>query len=195
METVGVVIGTYGDLETWKPLAERAQASVRAQSYSPIVGVWDHDSISLQHARNRGAHSANTDWLIFLDADDELDPNYVTEMLTIAYEYDIIQPSTLGVYEDGTEDDKPVLIPEKPLGVANYLVIGSMVRASKFWEVGGFRDLPALEDWDLFRRMFFAGGKIGKAPKAIYRVHVRPDSRNTNLALHGQVYQQIVSGQ
>jgi GT2 family glycosyltransferase len=139
--------------------------------------------------RNCAAAHSTADWLIFLDADDELDPEYIEWMLQGTT--DIRQPATLGVV-DGVEDDYPVVIPPKPnILTGNHLVIGSMVRRELFQSVGGFRPLPVLEDWDLWIRCFRAGATWGVCPKAIYRVHVRQGSRNTDLALHGAVYQQI----
>jgi GT2 family glycosyltransferase len=144
---------------------------------------------TVSQARNIGALHVGADWLIFLDADDELDPRYVEEML--AGEGDIRQPSTLGVI-NGVEDDYPVLIPPGPNFMAkNHLIIGCMVRRDLFIAAGGFRDLPVLEDWDLWIRLRLAGATVGQCPKAVYRVHVRPNSRNQDVGLHARVFQQI----
>lgn len=111
-----------------------------------------------------------------MDADDELDERYVENML--AGSGDIRQPSTLGVI-DGVEDDTPVLIPERPLRVSNFIVIGAFLRTSYFQRVGGFDDFAAFEDWDLWRRCVNAGAVIKPTPGAVYRVHVRSGSRNS----------------
>lgn len=153
----------------------RAGSSVVRQSVQPahlVVSV----GATLVEARNRPGLLATTEWLCFLDADDELDERYIEHML--AGEGDIRQPSTLGVV-DGVEDDYPVLIPPKPLAVANYIVIGAFVRAELFKRVGGFRDYEAFEDWDLWRRCWAAGATITAVPEAVYRVHVRSGSRNS----------------
>jgi glycosyltransferase involved in cell wall biosynthesis len=174
-ETVGVVIGTYGDMETWRPLAMRAWKSAAAQKPRPKDVTWQHD-YTLQRARNGGAEMLDTDWLIFLDADDELAPGYVKAML--AGEGDIRRPSTYGIYEDGTEEGSPSMIPKRDLDVSNYIVIGAMVRRELFLAHGGFRDYDHLEDWDLWRRLTRAGATVGDVPDAVYRIHVRPMSRN-----------------
>ena len=185
---VTVIIPTFGNLEKWSLLALRATDSVYAQTV-PAEPIRVH-GLTLAEARNNGASLATTEWLIFLDADDELDPTYVEYMLS--GEGDIRQPSTLGVV-DGKEDDFPVLIPPHPGGfmIGNHLIIGCMVRKSLFDAVGGFRDLPALEDWDLWIRMRLEGATVGACPDAIYRVHVNPNSRNQNTALHAQTYAAI----
>lgn len=171
---VTVIIPIFGDMDVWAPMAARAFKSVLAQTCRPKVVVSGGDT--LQEARNRSGLTATTEWLCFLDADDELDPNYIHHMLL--GDGDIRQPSTLGIVE-GVEDGEPVLIPPRRLTESNYVVIGAFVRTEIFCRVGGFDDFAAFEDWDLWRRCVGAGAVIGAAPEAIYRVHVRSDSRNS----------------
>ena len=189
MDDVTVVVGTYGDIEIWEPLARRAIESAQQQTVAPHRVIWSHRH-TLQEARNSAASNAETEWLIFLDADDELAPDYIEKSL--AGSGDIRRPSTLGIYEDGSEDAQPVLIQETDLRTSNCIVIGAMNRKSFFDEVGGFRNFPILEDWDLWRRMVASGAVVRDAPEAVYRVHVRPGSRNSDPQTHGNVYQQIV---
>ncbi len=174
MNDVTVIIPIFGDVERWGLLAQRALASALCQTV-PAVDVIVSVAETLQEARNRPAAAAETEWLCFLDADDELDPRYLEEML--AGTGDLRQPATLGVVE-GQEDPFPVVIPAKPLLDGNYIVIGALVRREIFESAGGFSELPAYEDWDLWIRCWLEGAVITTCPEAIYRVHVLPDSRN-----------------
>lgn len=183
--SVTVVIGTYGDLDDWGPLAYRAYRSVKHQTRPPEEIFWVHGP-TLHQARNAGAEQATSRWLIFLDADDTLDPHYIEAML--AAEGDIRYPSTLGVVE-GREDDYPVLAEPRNLKTGNFITIGAMVRWSDFMEVEGFDDYSCLEDWDLFLRIWLNGAEIQGVEDAIYRVTVRPGSRNEELDL--KTYQKI----
>lgn len=188
--TVDVCISYYGDKAIWEPLAKRAKASAVAQTVQPYTVFTTYfEEGPLSRARNVCAARSSADWLIFLDADDELDPGYVEAML--AGEGDLRWPSTLGVVE-GREDDYPVLLqPKQNLLWGNHMVIGSMVRRRIFEQVGGFRDLPCLEDWDCWIRCVIAGAQTAPCPEAIYRVHVQPNSRNKDETLHGLTYAQI----
>lgn len=178
LNDVTIIIPIFGNVDEWSSLAERAERSALAQTV-PADAVVVSVAETLQQARNEPALAAKTEWLCFLDADDELDGRYVEAML--AGTGDIRQPATLGVV-DGVEDDQAVLIPSRPLDVSNYVVIGAFVRTDLFRRVGGFDDWAAFEDWDLWRRCVNAGAEIGSAPPAIYRVHVRPHSRNSMMA-------------
>lgn len=174
-ETVSVVIATYGDVHVWASLAQRAARSALNQTYECEVLLQHEDTLA--EARNRGAGYATGDWLIFLDADDELDAFYVEAMLTGTK--GLRQPATLGIV-NGRADPEPVVI--KPRGKTlldgNHLVIGTMMPRADFLAVGGFRELWAWEDWDLFIRLWLRGLRDEPIPEAIYRVHVQQGSRN-----------------
>lgn len=184
-----IVIGVFGD-DYWMDLATKvALPSIHAQTVRPHAISISYHETSLSEARNFGAERAETEWLCFVDADDALDSRYIEHML--AAEGDIRRPSTIGFYEDGTEDSEPVLIPRANLKERNYIVIGSFVRREQFLKVGGFRNLPVLEDWDLWIRCVRDGATVTDVPEAIYRVGVHPDSRNQNTQLHHKVYNDI----
>lgn len=188
-ETVDVIVPTFGDPK-WRETALRAIYSAEAQTVRPHR-IWPVFDDTLAAARNYGGLHSQADWLIFLDADDELDPHYIEHML--AGEGDMRWPSTLGIV-DGVEDDEPVLLQLRPgeRGITrNHMVIGTMVRREQFLAVGGFRDLPILEDWDCWIRLQLAGAVPMPCPEAVYRIHVRKDSRNHNIDEHGYWYSQI----
>lgn len=191
MSEWSVVIGTFGT-SAWSDMAKlRAIPSAEQQTKNcEIIHV--HGD-TLAQARNEGVKRATGVNLVFLDADDELDPRYIEFMDKVMTDLSLVQPSTLGVV-DGKEDPYPVLITRKPLLEGNFLIIGSAVSKLMFQQVGGFRELSAWEDWDLWIRCWLEGATIDACPEAIYRVHVRPGSRN-DIPQHlaSRLYQQIRS--
>lgn len=186
---VTVIIPIYGDLDAWRTKALRAAWSATNQSVAP-ASVVVSEAATLATARNQAAADATTEWLVFLDADDELDGRYIEMML--AGTGHVRQPSTLGI-TDRVEDDAPVLIPPHPGGLltGNHIVIGAMIRRDLFDMVGGFRELPAAEDWDLWIRCYLTGARITTCPDAVYRVHVSAGSRNAASVATSEAYQAI----
>lgn len=163
--SVSVIVGTFGD-EDWKVKAERvALPSAHAQGCE-VVHV---HGMTLADARNEGADRATGDWLVFLDADDELRPGYA-DAVEAGYG-DLRQPET--DYGQG-----PSFLPLVDLNTGNYLVIGTAVRAELFCRAGCFLDEQMYEDWSLWLRCVRRGAEIGKAPGAIYVVHETGVGRN-----------------
>jgi hypothetical protein len=69
---------------------QRAIASVIAQDHpvDTIVVAVDHAKVGAAVTRNRGLMSVQTDWVLFLDDDDEFYPQHVRRMLEHAAETD-----------------------------------------------------------------------------------------------------------
>lgn len=175
---VTVIVGTYGGAE-WPRLAEaRAIPSVPRDVFSVHV-----HANTLHDARNEGALQATTEWLCFLDADDELEPGYFDTMSRATA--DLRAPAVR--YIRNGRPDKPRM-PQVAghthaceaacLPAGNWLVIGSLIRRELFMRVGGFRDFAWSEDWDLWLRCHLAGATFESVPGAVYRAHMRPRSRN-----------------
>lgn len=177
--SVSIVVGTFGDAK-WSVMADAvALPSAYNQTY-PATDIISVHADTLAQARNIGAERANGDWLVFLDADDTLDPRYLAAMSEwMADRPMLLQPSTLGVYPDGREDEAPVLIPARPLHSGNFMVIGTAIRRDQFLKVGGFKERPMYEDWCLWIRAWQDGALLQPVPDAIYRVGVNPTGRNS----------------
>lgn len=168
--TASIIIGTFGDVK-WARLAlDRALPSAEGQPAQILVSHGE----TLAEVRNRLASVANGDYLVFLDADDELSPGYVEAILRGSA--DLRSPAIQYIYPD--YEEKPKLLIPKNLRRGNYLPVGTAIRRELFMEVGGFRDLRAWEDWDLFVRLYLRGATIEQIPEAVYRAYWSPTGRN-----------------
>lgn len=187
-----VVIGTFG-ADEWRHLAETR--AVPSTGDLPTLHVHGQ---SLADARNKGLEMVETDWVVFLDADDELTPGYAAAMAE-GFE-DLRAPSVEYV---GTHRQRPY-VPRVAghrhecvgdcLTEGNWLVIGAAARTEIVRDVGGFRDWEVYEDWDLWLRCYLAGATVEAVPQAVYRAHVRPDSRNRapSMEIKNRVHHEIV---
>lgn len=175
-----IVIATYGEEDPWVALAlERAAPSTTDQgAYEVLVG---HDSDgTLASVRNELAAKAGGDWLMFLDADDSLAPGFIAAMkMGYAREREyrrepfLLAPATSFVVRGRKRVAH--FSREIPLRDGNPLIIGTLVPRSRFLEVGGFREWPIFEDWDLWAR---CDVPIVRVPDAVYLAHVSTTSRN-----------------
>ncbi|MEX5637405.1 glycosyltransferase [Parafrankia sp. FMc2] len=177
---VTVAIGTFG-LPCWSDLA-RSRAVPSAEALG--VPVVHHHADTLHDARNGALALVDTEWVIHLDADDELEAGYVDAMA--AGSADVRAPAVRYIHSR-TRASTPAVPTVAGHGHAceaacllagNWLVVGALVRTALVRQVGGWRDFAWSEDWDLWLRCHLAGASFEAIPAAVYRAHVRRDSRN-----------------
>lgn len=120
-------------------------------------------------ARNAGAAIAEGTYLVFLDADDYLLPDYLERVLLHAkmtgrYVYTDTQLEEAGEFTKVNES-REYLSSEAVRSQMH--PITALIPREWFNKVGGFKeDLPSWEDWDLFIRfaiMGFCGSRLGEA--------------------------------
>lgn len=149
MLTVTVVIPVGPGHER---LVKRAIASVDNQTYvANVVTVYDKHGKGPGWARNEGLRQVNTDYVVFLDADDWLEPHALESMIALAAEH----PDRY-VYSDWWRDGEIVETP--PTGYAwcggTWHPITALIPANWVREVDGFDEtLPGGEDTDFYLRL------------------------------------------
>lgn len=175
MEELTILICAYGDPE-WRDLAySRAFPSAAEQALTLVT--YEADA-TLAQVRNAAAREAETEWLCFLDADDELDHGYVDAMSRHTAADCLLAPAVKFV--DPSRETEPPHIPNygSDMRRVNTCVIGTLIRRRTFWEQGGFQEWPIFEDWDLFLGAHMCGVPIVYVPDAVYKAHVKPQGRN-----------------
>ena len=183
---VSVLIACYGD-EKWHRLAlRRAFPSTEQQGAHEVIVEYEPDG-TIASCRNQAVHQASGDLLVFLDADDELAPGYVSAISAAARHNHLLTPMVS--YVHGRKPQLPKFWPEIPLDQGNWLVIGTAVPRDLFLEVGGFEEnIHGFEDWSLFARCWKAGAEITKVPEAVYIAHVSGGSRNRKMGRRTCLY-------
>lgn len=186
-----IIVATYGT-ERWRELAdERAVPSAVREQPHELIRIHEPNG-RVATARNAGAAQATGDWLVFLDGDDELSPNYLGAMRQALEQEGTDGNQTLLLapavsYVRGRHRERPKFWPECSLQDGNWLVIGTAVPRELFLQVGGFDDRPdygAFEDYALWIKCWKAGGQPRKVPKAIYLAHITADSRHRGATRH-----------
>lgn len=196
---VSVLVCTYGD-RVW---SDRAQEAAKSAQDADETIVLHEDDATLAEVRNHAAAAAASDWLCFLDADDELAPGYLAAMHSTFERLQIGDVQT----ESGPRPSRnaqlaplcllvpaveyrhpswvriaggPPRIPDwdRLLIDLNCAVIGTLVRRDLFHVVGGFREWQMYEDWDIWLRCVRAGARLIPVPSAVYCACVSPASRN-----------------
>lgn len=148
-------------------------------------------------ARNAGAAAANGEHLVFLDADDVVDPGYLEAVRRALDRHDLVGArvdqhelnpgwrSSTRVIEQ--QKGLPVLASSRRPGLTWIYGATLALRRSAFEQLGGFdTSLPAAEDVDLCIRAHEAGLALGFAPEAV--VHCRLKGTLRGLVRQGRFY-------
>lgn len=163
--------------------------------------------MTVAQARNIGLSRVETEYVVFLDADDALHADYLKfepkddiTATSITYR-DRTSPIIPRVwtherrpfkYHDG--DCTAECLPD-----GNWVHVGAIIRTEAIRSVGGFKEWPVYEDWALFLELQQAGYSFGRHPESVYRASVRqtPGHRNQSLPLaeknkiHEQIYERL----
>jgi glycosyltransferase involved in cell wall biosynthesis len=181
MADVSIVVATFGD-PSYQEMAQRVAIPSAEVTGCPVIPV--HGD-TIHGARNAGLDQVETEWVIYLDADDELEPGYVPTMLAGTGDVRVpivryvtagqpepapVMPRVVGLRHRGHACTQACLVD------GNWIVIGAMARTQLLRDIGGWRDL-GWEDWDCWLRCHLAGAVITPRPDAVYRANVRSGSR------------------
>jgi glycosyltransferase involved in cell wall biosynthesis len=184
MSTFSIVIASYGNTKRWLTLGNsRALPTAERQGAHEVIRVHLPEG-RVATSRNQGGLQATGDYLVFLDADDELSNGYIDAMQAILDKHrpkgDLLLTPAVA-YSHGRRFREPMFHPQCDLRVGNWMVIGTAVPRSLFRRVGGFDDKSeygAFEDWAFWIKCWKAGALIIKVEEAIYRAYVSTRSRH-----------------
>lgn len=196
--TVAVCIPT---IPPRRHLLRRAVASVYAQTRQPecIITEIDNEGLGAGPTRNAAWQSADTDYVAFLDDDDEFLPQHLARCMTAAKatNADVVyswfelvgwpeatpeRPDALATMQNG-QLVHPLGVPFGPEQARHmrrhaFIPITAVVRRAALEKVGGCPtpgtpEWPKedCEDWGLWLRLLDAGAKFVHLPERTWRCH------------------------
>jgi glycosyltransferase involved in cell wall biosynthesis len=177
--TISAIIASHGD-PYWERLGRmRAFASTSGQDFDEVVVMYNRD-MTLAEARNAGAREASGEYLLFIDADDEIAPGFADAMRESISRLDpgkyLLTPAIR--YGAGRVFSTPRFWPEIDIRTGNWMVVGTLVPRSLFELAGGWDEYELYEDWAIWAKCMELGATPIKVPDAHYMVHVSANSRN-----------------
>ena len=162
-------------------LFRRALGSVHQQTVRPrqISIATDHDREGAAATRNRTVAQADTEWVAFLDDDDEFEPWHLERLLAhqAATGADLVYPWFTVV--DGVDPlgwEGRQFDPEE-LRRRNYIPVTVLVRRELVEAVGGFQNRSdgiagaTWEDWHLWLALLDHGATFSHLPSRTWRWH------------------------
>lgn len=169
--------------------AEMVAELVRQQ---PHIQLIHQENQGVSAARNQAAAHAQGKYYLFLDADDLILPDYLSEAVAILEKH----PQTKLVYPQAEFFGAVKGLWKLPhyenlrtLLEGNHIPVIAIHRAEDFHRLGGFdTSLHTHEDWDLWIRMLEQGGHAHCLPQILFRYRRRHDqsSLSNGLMKHEQ---------
>jgi hypothetical protein len=162
-----------------------------ARKFEPTVRVLTGPNRGVSAARNRGVAETTADWIIFLDADDLLEPGTVSQRLAVAKaaNADVVISDWLDICDDGSGHlntgarrsiDWPALEADAELATALHVwatTAAVLYRRSLVERIGGFRpDLPIIQDARFLFDAAYHGARFARAAHVGAQYRIGPGS-------------------
>jgi cellulose synthase/poly-beta-1,6-N-acetylglucosamine synthase-like glycosyltransferase len=125
--------------------------------------------------RNRMLEQVVTEWVLFLDDDDVLFPNYLDAVTPHLPEADVVYTAW---QLSGAVDPMPYPFDPDMLRQHNTIPVTACVRTEAVRAVGGFGDAE-LEDHELWLKLLDAGYRFRYTPVIAWHYRRSPSSRST----------------
>ncbi len=165
------------------------------QAYLPRIAYLHQPCGGVSQVRNRGARICRGEYVIFLDADDLLEPDYVEECLGVATE----NPDAAFVYTQARHFGDETGVTSFPAYDVEQLKISNFIHASPLMRTGIVRKHPYdesnrenLEDWGFYLTLAAHGygGVLLDKPLLLHRLH----GNNKTNELNALVYRRFRVG-
>lgn len=157
---------------------------LQSLSDSPNVSVIHQENKGQSAARNAGIAAAKGQYILTLDSDDRILPDYISRCVSVLTKKELVSPvycDTIHVGEMRGVERRPEWSMEQ-LKKGNFIVNCSMFSKEAFDKVGGYDEtLQGWEDYDLWIRMGLAGyrGVRIAEPLFIYFHHEKDNTVST----------------
>lgn len=178
---VSVVIASHGD-DSWRRLARERALPSAVKSGADEILIDHQPDATRAHVRNELTGDAAGDYVVTLDADDELSEGYCDAIRAMAPCGALVVPRVQFVR--GRRAGAPRFLPERDIRVDNWMVVGTAFPRENFIRAGGWRTLTGTgtlneaDDWDLWARMINAGCGIVYCEGAVYRAFMDRPSKH-----------------
>jgi glycosyltransferase involved in cell wall biosynthesis len=165
----------------------------------PAFEILNQRNMGLSAARNNGIKKANGAYIVCLDADDMLMPDYLQKTVTVL-ENDTtkkIAVATTWLQEFGLRDNiwKPTDFSIPNLLVTNVLHAGSLFKKSAWQEAGGYKENmnKGYEDWEYWLSIAECGYRWVTVPEPLFKYRIRENSmlagsKQMHMEIYGKLY-------
>jgi GT2 family glycosyltransferase len=149
----------------------------KIQKYKAAAHVIDQKNQGVIQTKNIGLQHASGDWVVFLDADDVMDKDFLQKMYAVSRKTNadvVYSAMRLTGSESGVFWSRP--FSRRSLRKGNYINNSALIRRSLLQSIGGYSKKMhfGYEDWELYVHLADVGAKFQyiREPLLLYRRHL-----------------------
>ncbi|WEK37593.1 MAG: glycosyltransferase [Candidatus Pseudobacter hemicellulosilyticus] len=162
------------------------------QQQYPAVKIIHQDNAGLSGARNTGLQNADSEFIMFLDPDDSIHPDYFTRAIQVLTQYDNISFVSCWLrYFGASSGVWPGQNPELPyLLFHNTVHSGCVFKFADLLQTGGYDNTFAfgMEDYELTVHLVSKGLHGVCIPEVLYNYRIREKSLARSFTHDRQIY-------
>jgi glycosyltransferase involved in cell wall biosynthesis len=154
--------------------------SKKAHAHRLATTILLPQNIGVAKARDTAFRFSTGKLVLFVDADDKLNPDFIQRCGEVITQCDVAYPNLLlfgDVERNKLQDSPKELFPQYILGKTCSIPVTSMMWRKVYEGLGGFQPLPVYEDWDFWIRAM-CKGYIFKRANTILWYRQSASSRN-----------------
>jgi glycosyltransferase involved in cell wall biosynthesis len=155
-----------------------------AASFGSRIVLINQKNTGLNGARNAGARVAKGEFLLFLDADDFISPNYLEKTIPLMTDGVGVVSTDMDMFGE-VNRLQPIGHPTLDIQKwANTMPYCSLIRRTTFDQVGGYspsQDVWAYGDWNMWIGILKRGWRVAPLAEPLFHYRVRPTSMRTEV--------------
>ena len=160
-----------------------------ARSFGDRIRYIPQTNGGIAAARNAGVREAKSEWIAFLDHDDLMLPDKLEKQVAVLErkpDLQVVYAGFKNLYEDGSSDLMPAFPAVELWPALRYrtpiLPSTAIIRRAALLEVGGFRNVYCVDDWNLWYRLIrrYSKDAFQDVPEilTVYRRWANSESNN-----------------
>lgn len=171
---IEVIIVNDGSVDNTK------EVGIALQNKYPNIIYLEQNNRGVSVARNNGIKHSSGEYILPLDADDLISPDYIVKAKDILDKNENVKVVYAEAEFIGNKNGKwdlPVF-DRNDLAKENMIFSSAMYRKSDYNKTGGYAEemLGGWEDWEFWISMLKDGGDVYKIPKVCFYYRIKPSS-------------------
>lgn len=159
-----------------------AELAKQLQLENPNIKLLNLSNGGVAKARNEGIQLASGTFILPLDGDDLISPNYISEAVTILAKNQtvkVVYCQAVKFNESGQKPWKLKPFSRHQLAKDNMIFVAALFRKSDWEAVGGFSEDMKMgrEDWEFWIKMLKNGGEVVQLPFVGFFYRLTPASK------------------